>query len=88
MHRFHRAGASQQVATIIPAADPGRPGWPIGYSASWPGQAGSRPGGLGGPHAALADVVRRLDPGVGGEEEHVVFAVAAELQRVTTRREQ
>jgi hypothetical protein len=85
MHRFHRAGASQQVTKIVPAGSrhratgrpvPGRPGrpprwrparppaglgrpsWPTGYSASWPGRAGSHPVGLSGPYAALADVVR------------------------------
>jgi hypothetical protein len=85
MRGFHRAGASQQVATIVPAgsrhratgrpvpgrpgrpprwrparppAGPGRPGWPAGYSASWPGRAGSHPGGSWRPYAPLADVVR------------------------------
>ena len=31
--------------------------------------------------------VPRPDPGVGGEEEHVIFAVAAEFHRVTARRD-
>ena len=37
---------------------------------------------IGGPHAALADVVRRPDPGVCGEPQNVGLAVAAELQQV------
>lgn len=39
---------------------------------------------LGGPKVSLADVVRGPDPGVGGEAQNVVLAVAAELQQLAS----
>jgi hypothetical protein len=36
--------------------------------------------GFRGPYSALRDVVRGPHGGVGGEQEHVVFAVAAEFE--------
>jgi len=48
--------------------------------------AGQAPGdlllGFQGPDAALADVVRGPDAGVGGEAQHVVAAVAAEFEQL------
>ena len=65
---------------VLPPAQVGQAGRKIIQRAGQVGPDRVRVG-LGGPQAALADVVRRLiRPWWGGEEEHVVFAVAAEFQ--------